>query len=75
MGGPWRTKSGHAPIPLLADCAEKVLATVGANFLRAAGELTAVGHDGSHQLEQNPSTTFFFASRTRSQKKSASGKL
>lgn len=33
----------------MAGCVEKVLATAGPNFLRAAGALYAVAHGGPHQ--------------------------
>jgi hypothetical protein len=44
----------------LADSVEKVLAAVGAKFLRPADAFDAVRHGGPQLPEQNLSATFFF---------------
>lgn len=71
--------SGLAAKPVLlrleADCVEKVLAAVEANFLRAADASSAVRYGGPHQLEQRLSASFYFASGMHPPKKSAADKL
>jgi hypothetical protein len=52
--------SNPGELPLLADRVEKVIATVGINFLRAVDAFHAVRRGGPHQLEENLSAIFFF---------------
>jgi hypothetical protein len=56
-----RGQSGKHGLTLSSSQFEKVLAAIGAKFLRAADAFDAVRRGGPHRPEQNLSATFFFA--------------